>query len=45
VERRFVKSLLNQITILPTLITLHQEQNIALEPVEAKLLNPNPLIV
>uniref|UniRef100_A0A914KVU2 TRAPPC10/Trs130 N-terminal domain-containing protein n=1 Tax=Meloidogyne incognita TaxID=6306 RepID=A0A914KVU2_MELIC len=44
VERRFVKSLLNQITILPTLITLHQEQNIALEPVEAKLLNPNPLI-
>uniref|UniRef100_A0A915LKY0 Uncharacterized protein n=1 Tax=Meloidogyne javanica TaxID=6303 RepID=A0A915LKY0_MELJA len=44
VERRFVKSPLNQITILPTSITLHQEQNIALEPVEAKLLNPNPLI-
>uniref|UniRef100_A0A1I8BJH3 TRAPPC10 domain-containing protein n=1 Tax=Meloidogyne hapla TaxID=6305 RepID=A0A1I8BJH3_MELHA len=44
VERRFVKPPLHQITILPIAITLHQEQNIALEPVETKLLNPNPLI-
>jgi hypothetical protein len=36
---------INNIAIDPLEVTLHQEQNIALEPVEAQLLNPKPFKV